>query len=306
MRRAILLFIALFAISSFAEGQSVHWKYYRHEIIGGLGASNFLGELGGADQIGTNGLKDFEFSMTRPAFNIGYRYKLSPFVAGRITFTYAILGGHDKTTEEISRKNRNLHFKAPIFELCGMIDWFPFREKSGHLYRFKGVRGQSASHWSPYISIGFGVTRFNPKAKYIDGKWHALQPLGTEGQTVSGNKYSRITPIVPLGIGVKYSLDKQWSIGFEISGRMSFTDYIDDVSGTYYDEDEIRAVNGADADMAAYFADPSLGLDNSGWTPQAINADQQRGDPSDNDSYMFAIITINYKLLKGRFNLPKF
>ena len=43
----------------------------------GIGAANFLGELGGANQIGTHFVKDFEFSMTRPSAAIAYRYKFT-------------------------------------------------------------------------------------------------------------------------------------------------------------------------------------------------------------------------------------
>jgi hypothetical protein len=35
-------------------------------------------------------------------------------------------------------------------------------------------------------------------------------------------------------------------------------------------------------------------------------AGQQRGDPRDKDSYMFAVISFYYKIPKGRFTLPKF
>jgi hypothetical protein len=54
------------------------WKYYRQEISFGIGASNFLGELGGANQVGTNRLRDLEFSLTRPTVKVGYRYMITP------------------------------------------------------------------------------------------------------------------------------------------------------------------------------------------------------------------------------------
>lgn len=308
MLRVTLLVLCLTFTTLTTIGQSTHWKYYRHEVSLGVGASNFLGELGGADQIGTDGLKDLEFSMTRPTIALGYRFKVSPWLANRVNLIYGRLNGDDATTNEVFRFNRNLHFRSPIVELSTQLEWYPFRERSGHLYRFKGVKGQRATHWSPYLFGGIGGFWFNPKAQYTDGNWYALQPLGTEGQTAGGpnEQYKRIGLVIPMGIGVKYSIDKHWSVGLEFSGRWTFTDYIDDVSTTYYDEAAIIAANGADGQMAAYFADPSLGTEESGWPVQGIIADQQRGDPTDNDAYMFAILSINYKLLKGRFNLPKF
>lgn len=307
VKRLLLIVIACLSVSALSLAQSTNWKYYRHEISFGVGASNFLGELGGADQIGTDGLKDLEFSMTRPTIAAGYRYKISPFFAARANLIYSRLNGDDATTNELFRQNRNLHFRTPLVEFSAQFEWYPLQERSGHLYRFKGVRGQKGTSWSPYLFAGIGGFWFNPKAQDQNGNWTALQPLGTEGQTAgNGSKYSRIAMTVPMGIGVKYSLDKQWSIGFEVSGRMTFTDYVDDVSTEYYDEALIRAANPGSEDAAAYLADPSLGLEGQLSGIQSITPGQTRGDPTDNDAYMFAILSINYKLLKGRFNLPKF
>ena len=76
------------------------------------------------------------------------------------------------------------------------------------------------------------------------------------------------------------------------------TDYIDDVSKTYYDNDAILAANGPDA---AAMADKALGLNEN----QTLT-DQQRGDPRDKDAYMFAVFSIHYKLRTGRTNFPIF
>jgi len=52
----------------------------RYEVYLGAGATNFLGELGGANRIGTHFVRDLEFSMTRPEFSLGIRYKIvKPF-----------------------------------------------------------------------------------------------------------------------------------------------------------------------------------------------------------------------------------
>ena len=39
-------------------GKAQKWDRYKHQFSIGLGASNFLGELGGADHIGTSGLRE--------------------------------------------------------------------------------------------------------------------------------------------------------------------------------------------------------------------------------------------------------
>lgn len=126
-----------------------------------------------------------------------------------------------------------------------------------------------------------------------------LQPLGTEGQGLiaSRTKYSLIGICIPVGIGFKYTIDRYWGVGLEIGLRKTFTDYIDDVSTTYFDFANYPDAN----DLAAVLADRSNKSD-----PKVTTAGQQRGDPRDKDSYMFGIFSLNYKLRTGRNNLPRF
>jgi hypothetical protein len=100
-----------------------------------------------------------------------------------------------------------------------------------------------------------------------------------------------------MGGGIKWAVDRRWLIGLEYGFRKTFTDYIDDVSTTYYPNHEILANYGATAALAA---DPTEGT----WIGSASY--QQRGDPTDNDSFMFLLITANYKLKTSRSGLPKF
>ncbi len=303
MRKSLFLLLIL-ALPLSLGAQS--WKYFRNEFVFGLGASNSLGELGGANQIGTNGVKDLEFSMTRPTVALGWRYKLSPSSAIRANAIYGRLNGDDALTAEKFRNNRNLNFRTPLVEIGLQFELYPFGEKTGYSYRLKGVRGNKSHFLSPYIFGGVAGIWFNPQGKDASGNWVKLYPLHTEGQGLPGgpDQYKRITIALPVGIGVKYALNREWSLGLELGGRMTFTDYIDDVSGVYYDNNAIATAYGA---QAAYFADPSLdptlGPGDGILTTQA---GQQRGDASDNDSYMFAILSINYKFLKGRMQLPKF
>lgn len=297
MQRLILLIFTLlliFPATSFSQA----WKYYRQEIHFGVGASNFLGELGGANQIGTNRLKDLEFSLTRPTVKIGYRYMFNPYFKGGADLLYGRLNGDDQLTKESFRNNRNLHFRSPIVEFSGFFEFYPFTEKIGHMYRMKGVGGNKEHYFSPYISVGVGAFWFNPRAKYpVDNKWHNLQPLQTENVA-----YKKISICIPIGIGVKYSLTREMSIGFEMTGRKTFTDYIDDVSTVYVDKSSESA-------MAIFFANPTTNqippyIDGSiVITPTDVG--QQRGDPSDKDSYLFAIFSIHYRFLKYKKHLPK-
>lgn len=281
----------------------------RKEYVFGIGAANFLGELGGANQIGTNFVKDLEFSMTRPSAAIGMRYKFAKRFAVKGGLYYQLVSGADRTTKEPFRNNRNLSFKSNIFELSAQAEFYLTKEQQGHRYKIKNAKGMKNYDYQAYMFVGIGGFYFNPKAQY-KGSWVALQPLSTEGQGLPGGpkKYSRVSLCIPYGIGAKYNLNKDWAIGLEIGIRKTFTDYIDDVSTNYYDNDALRAAKG---NAAADLADPSklrypaeLGGNATGAWQSA--AGQQRGDPKDKDAYMFINITASYKVPYRRRTRSKF
>lgn len=113
---------------------------------------------------------------------------------------------------------------------------------------------------------------------------------------------------------MKYQLDKKSSLGIEYGLRKTFTDYMDDVSLSYvYTQWAPNALEIQQAldydDVAASLADPSLNA-----TPASDDwqggcsacPGQQRGDPTDLDSYMFLMITYQRKIRTTRKGLPKF
>lgn len=294
----VLFFFLLLPFLIEAQTSS-RWKRMRYEIFYGLGATNFLGELGGANREGTNFVRDLEISMTRPATHIGLRYRITETVSTKLMLSYGILRGDDKLTTEVHRNYRNLAFRSPIAEFSNQFEYSIIREKQGHRYNLRRVRGLKGFRTNTYFFIGFGVIYFNPKNKY-QGKWHALQPLGTEGQGLvpTRKKYSRINMAIPYGIGFKYGINRRANIGIEFGARKTFTDYIDDVSTTYFDNQMIREARG---DIAAYLADPS---DKS--RPNWTAAYEQRGDAKDRDAYMFLIVNLTYKLYTTKGGMPKF
>lgn len=303
MKKLLLLSFLIFTAKGL-EAQA--WKTVKHEVSFGVGASNFLGDLGGAKGIGTHGIKDLKFSMTRPTIIAGYKYMLNPYLAVKASVLWGLVSGDDAITKNNVRNNRNLSFRSNIGEVAGYFEYFPYADRIHPRYKLKGVNGNKAFSLSPYFSVGVGFTVFNPKAKY-NGNWVALQPLGTEGQGLAGrpDKYHRFTLSFPIGIGVKYRIDKQLAVGFELSLRYTLSDYIDDVSTSYYLPDEIAANYG---DVAAALSDRSINTDLNGVIqyPDGRNNYLQRGDPRWNDAYMFGIFSVHYRFIKGQTFIPKF
>ena len=187
-----------------------------------------------------------------------------------------------------------------------------------NLYNLRGVRGRSGLGLDVYLFGGIGLMYFNPKAEY-QGEWIALQPLGTEGQGLPGqdDKYSRITFTIPYGIGIGKTIDRYWAINFELTMRQTFSDYIDDVSGEYYGREELRAARLAEgasqteADRAAALSDRNIYFstiaDISGFEEgDPVEVGGQRGDSSDNDSFLTGMFTISRKIVQRRRSRSKF
>ena len=251
----------------------------------GFGATQFLGDLGGLDRIGTDySLADIDWRSTGVGGMLGYRYRFHPYWATTTSFNIGLLRGDDALTNEIIRNSRNLHFRSIIIELHQRLEIIVLaNEKLGNRYSLsRHSKKMKNKNTQLYIFGGIGVSYFNPKAQ-LNGEWIKLRPLSTEGQGFpDGAKETLpVTLTLPFGIGYRWGLGRMWRMGIEATYVKTFSDYIDDVHGTYYDSDFLAANVGAEAE---YLSDPSV--QNSNW----FAAGQQRGD-DEKDAYFYVNIT---------------
>jgi hypothetical protein len=304
LRSALCAFILLFLASSgsaqyFNSLRSNAWKRHRSEFTLRAGASSFLGELGGRDQVGSDFLWDLETAETQPCGGVGFRYYIGKHHALNVGGSIGWVSGDDALTDEKFRSNRNLHFRSIIVEAALKYELHFSFKKLGNLY---GIGKRSAraknKYRDLYLFAGVGGFYFNPKA-YYEGEWVELQPLGTEGQGFEGepDRYDLYQPSIPMGLGMRFGLGRKYRIGLEVGYRKTFTDYIDDVSTDYYDNDKLRRRRG---NMAADLADPSKGeiptYTSGTYTYDPTAEGMQRGDPSDKDAYIFTTITFSWKI----------
>jgi len=274
--------------------RSSDWKKYRKEVIFQAGISEFLGDLGGRNQIGKDySPVDLEFSMTRPAVSVAYRYKITKFMNWHTSFNYMMVSGNDNLTSEPYRNNRNLNFKSNIFELATRIELGYFSNKVGHRYGIRRTlsKRMKSRSWEVVGFVGIGGFYYNPKGKGPSG-WVKLRPLHTEGQGLPGGpkQYSNYAVSIPMGVAYRMILSKKWCVGLEINYRKTFTDYIDDVSTVYYDNAALKANYG---DLSAAMADPSKGLIYGATAPNGDGTGAQRGDKQ-KDSYMTFQVTVGH------------
>jgi len=258
----------------------------KHEIFFALGATQFLGDLGGRNQVGTQkSLADIDFKSTRIGGGLGYRFRFHPRFATSTQLYFCLVDGKDSNTDEIIRRSRNLSFRSPILELSQRLEFILLaNEKVGARYKIRGLKGMRPKADVLYLFSGLSGFYYNPQTQ-INGKWTNLRGLKTEGQGLPGGaeEYGPISFGIPFGVGFKLGIGNFWRIGMEISYNKTFTDYIDDVSTDYYDPSVLAAEVGQDA---VYAANPAI--ENHSW----FTTGMQRGNPNDNDAYFFANITL--------------
>lgn len=261
----------------------------------GGGASNFLGDLGGRDQIGTD-FSPIDLDLPSTSWNVfvAYRYRFKPRWATTTMVNFGRLKGDDALTQDIIRRSRNLHFRSPILSASQRLEWIIYaKETIGGRYRIPGIKRMPDRNNQLYLFGGLGAAWFNPKGE-LNGQWIALRPLRTEGQGLTGGPelVKPWTFIVPLGMGMRFALNKQWRMGVEAIYTKTFSDYIDDVAGTYYSPDALAQEIGAEA---AYFSNPAY--ENQFWFAPG----QQRGD-DELDAYLYLNVAMYYNFTYNVFN----
>ncbi len=211
--------------------------------------------------------------LMRPAMGALMRYNFSSRWVWKNNLLVGRVRGQDLEGSELS--GRSLYFESRITEVSSQMEF-------NFLDYYTGSRRQS---FSPYLFAGLSLFMFNPQAQF-NGQWVDLQPLRTEGQDTQmypdRRPYARISLAIPFGMGLKLSLNKKMTVGMEAGYRKTFTDYLDDVSKTYY--------------LEGNAIDPAL--------PEEIMSDplrnhspgMQRGNPAYEDWYAYAGVFITYKI----------
>ena len=296
---ACLIFIFVFSFQSVAQ----RWKTERHSIVFDAGINHFMGDLGGGAKDAAHffGIRDLDFSATRPVLSARYRFRIIETVAAKAGFTWAVLSANDAYSASLGRKVRNLSFSSSLLQFSLHGEYYFIKEKPNPRYSFTTLH--SIRNFSAYAFTGFSAFYFNPKAK-LDGVKYELQPLGTEGQGIGTNqpKYKKMAFGFPMGLGVKYRFTKMIDIGLEFSNTYTTTDYLDDAHNAYYDNASIAATYG---DIAAQLADRHTDI-NGVKLPPYESGKTRRGDPNYNDAYIFTVVTLTYKLKRNTSGLPKF
>ncbi len=261
-----------------------------YELGASIGAMNCLTDLGGRKGIGKKFIKDLNAGNTRFSGGIFLSAAYKYAVVLRAEATWGVIKADDKILESVKestlgRYDRNLNFRSTVFEVMMVTEIHPryFKNYS---------KGERLPRLSPYLLGGIGLFSFNPKTKLVD-EWFELQPLSTEGQGFAEypdrKPYKLIQLNFPVGMGFKYKLSPLFNISAEFVYRILSTDYLDDVSTRYIDQQVFsNYYTGQQLTNVLLLSDRQNELN-----PAHIPLKGEiRGNPDNNDAYF----TINLKL----------
>lgn len=239
----------------------------------------FIGVSGGLANYNGDLLdKLYPKKITNGFIGFTVHYELQDQILIRGSYNFARVNGNDVYSNKEELRMRNLHFESAISEFSVVGEYYLF-----NLYERK---------FSPYGFIGLGFFHFDPYAYDSASNKVFLKPLSTEGEGIYPDKkpYSLWQPTIPIGGGLKFAINDNLRIGFEIGIRKLFTDYLDDVSTSYPNESDLLAARGQTAVDLSYRGDEVAGGD-----PTFPTKNTQRGGSTQKDMYYFTGINIMFR-----------
>lgn len=236
------------------------------DLYGGI--TNYQGDLQD---------KQFTFTHSHLAAGAGLSYAITDHLSVRSAFSLGKISADDKITKN---RVRNLNFTSNLWEAQLTFQYF--------LFSLDKIR------FSPYVAGGVAIFHFDPYTHDAEGVKHYLQPLSTEGQGFLPDKkpYKLTQLSLPIGAGIKYAITDHIAFGVELVFRKAFTDYLDDVSTNYVDENLLLLNRGEKAVELAYRGGEIKP------NPPYPKAGTMRGNPKE-DWYYFTAATLSFKLGTG-------
>ncbi|MEA5459230.1 DUF6089 family protein [Arcicella sp. LKC2W] len=235
-----------------SDGTKRKSLYERHSDISfGIGTSTYYGDLAPYNRPIQSTLQSVRWNVA-----FGYTRHFNPHFSGRLGLTWARIFGDDNKFEGIAGLEqlymRNAHFRNDVKELSFSGIYNVIAESRSYRNRPQLI---------PYFFAGIAVFHHNPVAKAptdyagteaFPGEWVSLQPLNTEGQGLTGytdQPYNLVNVSIPFGAGLRYKINRNVDVGFEVGVRYTFSDYLDDVGGYFAKSSDLSAVSSLSAAM---------------------------------------------------------
>lgn len=240
--------------------------------------SDFSVTLSGGPVYYNGDLSDSRIIPPLKLFNFHYGLDATAMLTDRVELSIGFLRGKlegdDALSNDRLKRLRNLSFSTGFteFSLKTRLEFFKTVD-------FRPV--------NTGLILGVGFINFKPEGE-LNGKEVELQPLGTEGQFIDDpsypQPYSLNSTVVMVGIGARITLSDRLALLLDLTPRITFTDYLDDVSGVYPDSAALlNTPNGS--------ASVQLSYQGTGEFPKR---GRNRGNPENNDVYIVGGISLRY------------
>jgi hypothetical protein len=193
MRNNILVFISILFFSSISSGQNLNIR--RIDVLLGPGTTIVFGDIG-----------DWQIG---PSVCTGVRYKFQKYWSVKANLIFGKGLGSDEDTKN---HDREYEFSTFIFEPSLQVEYY-FLFLEGRRYNNKGLLFVLPAV-SVYGFAGLGGSFFNPTP-------------GGELKNKIIDDFTKLSLVVPIGVGARYNLNNEWSVGLEFGRRTTSTDYLD-------------------------------------------------------------------------------
>jgi hypothetical protein len=232
-------------------------------VSGQLGVASYFGDLCPTEDC---------YTKVNRSAGIGVNLRMNDYFFFNFNALHYRISGSDALSGNESRLRRNLSFRADNYEFS-LVGNFEFLNYNTFRYLTR-----KEFPISVFSFIGFGITTNNPEALY-KGNYVKLRPLMTEQVS-----YSAVAPVIPFGLGVGYKLNDKFSFSFTSGYRYCFSDYLDDISTSYADQNS--------------FSDPvAFALQYRG----PAGKTGTRGNPKSKDGYFIMSVKAEYKIPNMKF-----
>ena len=261
MKYLLNFFLLFYCSTAFSQPLRFH-------IMGGF--ANYSGDLQASR---------FTNNQAKGVITAGATFNLTEKFALRSEYSFAKVGADDRNSK--NNQTRNLNFSSLIkeFNLLGEYDILSTYQRK----------------LTPYVFAGIGVFKFSPYTSDSAGRKVYLHGLRTEGQETSAHpntkNYNRLQLNIPVGGGFKYALSNDVHLALELGFRKLFTDYLDDVSTTYTDQNILQNEVGLRSVQYAFRGDELT------HNPRAYPAaGSARGSSKFKDSYYFGQLRVSFRM----------
>jgi hypothetical protein len=252
----LVLFILFVFISCSLKAQT--W-----EFGGGAGGSGYMGDLNANNPLKVSG----------PSFSGFVKRNFDGYWSAKLNYTIGSISAADSNSTDPQFRQRNLSFTTSLFEVSAIVE-FNFLDY---------IPEVGKNRFTPYLFAGFAVLNYYPTTVY-QGVKYSLRGMSTEGEK---KPYSTTAFSIPYGIGVKYNIFGDFTLGAEIGYRNPNTDYLDDVSGVYPVKSSLPSgIAQALSDRSGEKTGIYIGSPGT-----------QRGDGNPRDTYFFTQVTIAFTFI---------